>query len=242
MLALESAGSIRTLYRHFLAKATGNSLNAFYYLCSYAKVDYSGFMTVTAKIALGIIPDAFRPLPVLLCVDDTIVPKPGTKIEGGFRLFDHTAHNGSRYLDGHFFASLILCVLVWDNVMPGKTSTFSYLSVPFGYHMWQNEKATKLTLAADMLRLAMPAFSGQKNVLALCDSWYAKKDFLCLARESANLDIICGTRANTALYGLPPARTGKRGRLAKRGQSCLWTASSSRRRRLAATIPGASGS
>ena len=33
MLALESAGSIRSLYRHFLAKATGKSLNAFYYLC-----------------------------------------------------------------------------------------------------------------------------------------------------------------------------------------------------------------
>lgn len=217
MLALESAGSIRSLYRHFLAKATGKSLNAFYYLCPYAKVDYSGFMAMTAKIAPGIIPDTFRPLPVLPCVDDTIVPKSGTKIEGVSKLFGHAAHKGCRYLDGHCFVSLMLCVPVWDNVGPGKARTFSYLSVPLGYRMWKKEEATKLALAADMVRLAMPAFSGQKNVLALCGSWYAKKGFLCLASEFANLDIICGARADTALYGLPPARTGKRGRPAKRG-------------------------
>jgi len=192
MLALESAGSIRSLYRHFLAKATGKSLNAFYYLCPYAKVDYSGFMAMTAKIAPGIIPDTFRPLPVLPCVDDTIVPKSGTKIEGVSKLFDHAAHKGCRYLDGHCFVSLMLCVPVWDNVGPGKARTFSYLSVPLGYRMWKKEEATKLALAADMVRLAMPAFSGQKNVLALCGSWYAKKGFLCLASEFANLDIICG--------------------------------------------------
>ena len=64
MLALESDGSIQSLYRHFLAKAIGKSRSVFYYLSAYAKVDYSGFMAVTAKIALSIISDAFRPLPV----------------------------------------------------------------------------------------------------------------------------------------------------------------------------------
>ena len=72
----------------------------------------------------------------------------------------------------------MLCVPVWDNVVPGKACTFSYLSVPLGYRMWQKEKATKLALAVDMVRLA---------------------------RGFANLDIICGARADAALYGLPPA-------------------------------------
>ena len=49
ILALESAHSIRFLYRHFLSGITTNPLNAFYYACSYAKVDCSGFMNVTAK-------------------------------------------------------------------------------------------------------------------------------------------------------------------------------------------------
>lgn len=48
ILALESAHSIRFLYRHFLSGITTKSLNAFYYACSYAKVDCSGFTNVTA--------------------------------------------------------------------------------------------------------------------------------------------------------------------------------------------------
>ena len=39
ILALESAHSIRFLYRHFLSGITKKSLNAFYYVCSYAKVE-----------------------------------------------------------------------------------------------------------------------------------------------------------------------------------------------------------
>lgn len=39
MLAIESADSVRLLYTHFLSKVTGKSLNAFYYACSYAKID-----------------------------------------------------------------------------------------------------------------------------------------------------------------------------------------------------------
>ncbi len=81
MLAMESAGSIRSLYRHFLAGITSKSLNAFYYACSYAKVDLSGFMNATAKLALGLIPDSLKSQPVFLCIDDTMVSKFGKKFE-----------------------------------------------------------------------------------------------------------------------------------------------------------------
>ena len=57
IVALESADSIRFLYRHFLSKLTDKSLNAFYYACSYAKVDYSRFMNVTASMTLKLIPN-----------------------------------------------------------------------------------------------------------------------------------------------------------------------------------------
>ena len=46
IIALESAPSIRFLYRHFICKITEKSLNAFYYMCSYAKVDYTAFIVV----------------------------------------------------------------------------------------------------------------------------------------------------------------------------------------------------
>ena len=66
ILALESAHSIRFLYRHFLSGITTKSLNAFYYACSYAKVDCSGFMNVTAKIALHLIPESLKSQPVFI--------------------------------------------------------------------------------------------------------------------------------------------------------------------------------
>lgn len=149
MLTLGSADSIRFLYRHFLSKLTDKSLNAFYYACSYAKVDYSRFMNVTASMALKLIPNSLETQPVFLCVDDTIVPKFGKKIENVSKLFDHAAHNGRSCLNGHCFVSVSLCVPVWDN------DKVVYQSVPLSYRMWQ-KKESKLELAASMIRQAMP--------------------------------------------------------------------------------------
>lgn len=75
MLAVESTGSIRSLYRHFLSGITLKSLNAFYYACSYAKDDYAIFMNVTIRIALQLIPDSLESQPLFLCIDDTLVSK-----------------------------------------------------------------------------------------------------------------------------------------------------------------------
>lgn len=52
ILTLESVHFIRFLYQHFLSGITTKSLNTFYHACSYAKVDYSHFMNITAKVAL----------------------------------------------------------------------------------------------------------------------------------------------------------------------------------------------
>ena len=100
ILAMESATSIRNLYRHFLSGITEKSLRAFYYACSYAKVDYSGFMNVTSDMALSLIPDNLNSQPVYLCIDDTMSAKHGKKFEGVSKLFDHAAHGGSNYLNG----------------------------------------------------------------------------------------------------------------------------------------------
>ena len=198
---MESADSIRSLYRHFLSGITKKSLNAFYYACSYAKADYSRFAQTTAAMAL---PDSLESQPVFLCVDDTMVSKFGVKFENVSKLFDHAAHNGSNYLDGHCFVSLMLCVPVWNG------NRINYLSVPLEYRMWR-KKESKLVLSASMVENTMPALSGKRNVILLCDSWYAKKDLLRLADDYATLDIICNARSD-------PERAGKRGRPAKHGK------------------------
>ena len=211
ILAMESAHSIRFLYRHFLSGITEKSLNAFYYACSYAKADYSKFMNVTASVALKLIPDILRSQPVFLCIDDTMVSKFGKKFEHVSKLFDHAAHNGSNYLNGHCFVSLMLCIPVWRN------QQIVYLAVPLGYRMWKKE-ISKLNLAASMVRQVMPCFSFCKNVIILCDSWYAKKDLVCVVDEYKNLDIICNARSDSVIYDLTPPPTGKRGRPAKHGR------------------------
>lgn len=211
ILAMESAGSIRSLYKHFLSGITKKSLNAFYYACSYAKVDYSRFMDVTASMALKLIPDKLSSQPVFLCIDDTMVPKFGKKFEDVSKLFDHAAHNGSNYLNGHCFVSVMLCVPVWNK------NRIHYLSVPLGYRMWQ-KKESKLELAASMVRQVMPQLRTKKNVIILCDSWYVKKDLVSIVDEFENLDLIGNARSDSVIYDLKPQRTGKRGRPASHGK------------------------
>ena len=211
ILALESAHSIRFLYQHFLSRITEKSLNVFYYACSYAKVDYSRFMNTTVRIVLKLIPDSLQTQPVFLCVDDTMVSKFGTKFENVSKLFDHAAHNGSNYLNGHCFVSVMLCVPVWNR------DKVSYLSVPLGYRMWQ-KKESKLELAASMIRQVMPEFHSKDHVIILCDSWYTKQNLISIVDEYPNLDLIGSARIDSVMYDLAPARTGHRGCPAKHGK------------------------
>ena len=211
MLALESANSIRCLYQHFLSKVTTKSLNAFYYACSYAKVDYSTFMNTTVNIALKMIPNTIAYHPVFLCIDDIIVPKSGKKFKHISKLYNHAVHVDSSYLNGYCFVSLMLCVPVW------KQGKISFLSIPLGYRMWDKSKS-KLQLAAEIVRQVMKELMKQNNVILMFDSWYAKKELLCILDEFSNLDILCGARSDTALYDLAPIRTGKLGRPKKRGE------------------------
>ena len=213
MLALEAAHSIRFLYRHFLTGITEKSLNTFYYVCSYAKVDSSSFLTTTARIALRLIPSFLDSYPVFFCVDDTMVPKAGKKFEQISILYDHATHNGNSYLNGHCFVSVMLCVPYADN----KNSAIRYISIPLGYRMWKKAES-KLELAASMIRQVMPEFSQKNQVIVMCDSWYTKKPFTGLVDEYKNLRLIGNARSDSILYDLPPASTGKRGRPATHGK------------------------
>ena len=69
-----------------------------------------------------------------------------------------------------------------------------------------------------MVRQAMPEFSCKKNVITLCDSWYVKKDLVCVVDEYKNLDLIGNARSDSVMYDLPPQPTGKRGQPATHGK------------------------
>ena len=171
ILTLESVHSIRFLYQHFLSGITTKSLNTFYHACSYAKVDYSHFMNITAKVALRMIPDSLATQPIFLCVDDTMVAKVGTRFENVSKLFDHAAHNDSNYLNGHCFVSIMLCIPVWKN------DRVSYLSLPLGYRMWQKKAPLNQTGSDRMKYIPLFLYSFRWNIET---SYYEQKTFWSL--------------------------------------------------------------
>lgn len=68
-----------------------------------------------------------------------------------------------------------------------------------------------------MVRWVMPALRSKRNVIILCDSWYAKQNLIRVTEEYPNLDIICNARYDSVRYDLILASTGRRGRPAKYG-------------------------
>lgn len=205
MLALESFRSIRFAWYHIISRLTDKSLNSFYYSLGYADFDHLRWMAVTARLALGCISPSLKDSAVFLSIDDTMVEKYGTKFQACSKLFDHAAHNGSNYLNGHCFVSIML------HVPFQSADGIRYLSVPLGYRLWMKE-LSKLELAADMVRSVMAELASCRQVILLCDSWYPKKPVTGLVDEFKNLEMICCARSDTVLYDLPGERTGKRGR------------------------------
>ena len=102
-------------------------------------------MCALIRTALSVIPEKDSSQPIILSIDDTMIEKSGEKFEYCEILFDHAAHNGSLYLNGHCFVSLMVSVPVQDG------DKIRYLSVPVGYRMWTKERS-KLAIAAELVQ------------------------------------------------------------------------------------------
>ena len=201
--------SVRFAHRHVISRLSDTSLNAFYYTLKTDAYAHSVWNDVTVSKAVRAVPGPLEEQPLFLSVDDTMVEKFGKHFELCSNLYDHVAHHGSNYLNGHCMVSLLLSFPVYQN---GK---ILYLSVPVGYRLWGKEKS-KLALAAELAAQAMKAIGPERQVILLCDSWYPKAEVTALVEQFENLEMVCNARVDTALYGLPPAKTGKKGRLRKR--------------------------
>ena len=211
VLALDIFRSVRFAHRHVLSKLSETSLNAYYYALKTDAFNHESWRNVTLSKALRTVPGQLAAQPLFLSIDDTMVEKEGDKFELRSRLFDHAAHNGSNYLNGHCMVSILLSFPVLAD------GSIRYLSVPLGYRLW-DKKQTKLEIAAEMVRGAMDNAGPDRQVFLLCDSWYPKGCVAGLVDEYQNLDIICNARIDTVMYDLPPGHTGKRGRPKKYGE------------------------
>jgi hypothetical protein len=210
ILCTEEVRSIKFLYDTFIKKYCNKALNCFYYFLSYANFSCELLLQTTVKISLSIIPEELKPFAtIFLTTDDTLQAKFGQKFDCYFHLFDHTNKNGSSYLDGHCFVSLVINIpLFWKGCI-------KYLSIPVGYRLYDKQQS-KLEIVATLVKTVMPLLLDYQVIL-LCDSWYPKGAVIDAVKQYSNLDLIAATRSDTALYDLPPLPTGKKGRPRKYG-------------------------
>ena len=207
VFALDGFQSVKFNFEHFISEISRFELKSFYYALNESKIECSNWMANLIKAALSLESESTDAL--VLSIDDTLTEKFGKKFEHWGKLYDHAAHNGSHYLTGHCFVSLMLSV-------PLKAAQ-KYLSVPVAYRMWTKAQ-TKLEMAAQLVRSAMSVIGTTRQVILCCDSWYPKDCVKRLIDECPNLTMICNVRVDTALYELPPAKTGKKGRPKVRGK------------------------
>lgn len=215
MLAVGITRSVRDLYRKYLAKVTAKSLTAFYYDLGYAKEkeQHSSMCALGAK-AMSLVPAELREYPVFVLTDDTLIEKFGKKFAHVELLFDHAAHDGRQYKNGHCFVSLMLCVPVGRD----EKGNVVYLPVPLEHRIWKKDGDSKLQIAHDMVKDLLPSLEMARDILILCDSWYTKGPFICILEEDPRINIIAAARADTFMTQPdPPQPTGRRGRPRKWG-------------------------
>ncbi len=138
---------------------------------------------------------------MFLSIDDTMAEKKGEKFELCSRFFNHAAHNGSNYLNGHCMVSILLSFLVLAD------NSIRYLSVPLCYRLW-DKKQTKLEIVTEMVHHALGNIDPDRQVFLLCNSWYPKGYIAGLVNEYQNLDIICNVRIASVIFELETPKIG----------------------------------
>ena len=211
VLVLNGFQSVKFNYEHFINETTDFSLNSYYFTLNESKIDLDEWQRNIIQTALSIIPEDCKGQPIIFSIDDTMIEKFGTHFENCATMYDHAAHNGSNYLNGHCFVSLLMSVPVKDN------SKCKYISFPISYRMWTQEES-KLSMSAQMVSEAMQTIGEEYKAILCCDSWYPKGDVLNLVNKFNNLSMICNARSDTVMYDLPPEKSGKRGRPRKHGE------------------------
>lgn len=209
IISIEEVRSIRFLYENFIKKYTGKTLNSLYYVLSYVHFPTEEIIRITVGIVISLIPENLKESTIFLTIDDTLQAKFGDHFDCYFKHFDHTNKSGNAYLNGHCFVSLAINIPLYYQ---GKAKV---LSLPIGYRLYTKDKS-KLQIASEMVECAMELLK-DFQVILLCDSWYSKGIIIDTVKKHQNLELIAAIRSDTALFDLPPAPTGKRGRPRIRG-------------------------
>ena len=98
-LVFNACMSIHFSHKHLLRDLADKCLNSFYYTMNESKINCDDWMKTLVTMAVALIPQCLSDYPILFVFDDSLVEKEGDCFEAKAHLFDHTAKNGSNYLE-----------------------------------------------------------------------------------------------------------------------------------------------
>ena len=113
ILALNGFQSVKASYDRFMSRISARRLKSYYYALSQGDISLDVLMNNLVRTALELI-DKEGKQAIIISIDDTLVEKFGQAFAYRSKLFDHAAHNGSNYLNGHCFVSLLIAVPIKD--------------------------------------------------------------------------------------------------------------------------------
>ena len=239
---LNGVFSIHSSFIHCLILLSNKKLNTYYHSLKGSKLNLDDWAKQLIKIAISLIPENCK-YPIFLIIDDTLVSKFGKFFEGISKLYDHSAHNGETYINGHCFVCLVLMI----PVQIPFSNKLKYIRIPICFRMWKTEKTNenssnsknklekkkakrtekqkvekenhknKLEIARKLCELVKSIIGDQRNIVVLADSWYPKGALRDFVVENSNVAGIFNVRIDTAIYDLPTKELGKRGRPPKKG-------------------------
>lgn len=209
-MVLNACSTVRQSFFHCTIDFSPKSLNSYYWLFDYSKIDFKNWSDNIVRIILSLLPSESKNRIVFLSIDDTILEKFGKKFEHIRILFDHSSHDSNKYKNAHCFVALMLSI-------PVKIGfKFFIISIPVQLRMWVKDEKTKHEIAAEMVEHVSALIGPETKKVLLCDSWYPKGAIINLVGTIENFSITANVRVDTALYDIPEKKEG-RGRPRKYG-------------------------
>ncbi|MGH8999647.1 MAG: IS701 family transposase [Acidimicrobiia bacterium] len=159
--------------------------------------------TMVALVVARLDPDQ----PIVCLIDDTLMHRPGRKVEGAGSYRDAVRSTHSRVVYARGLCLVVLAIRLrppWGG-MP--------VAVPVGVRLHRKGGPTLTELARQLMAGLAGTFPDRRFVLC-ADGAYAS----LAGDELPRTTVISRMRRDAALYGPPPPRTGKRGRPRTRGE------------------------
>lgn len=211
ILYTNSCPSVRGMFNTYIRQHSEKSLSAMYNTLNNAKLFESEWQYFLLDKVLSS-PKLIKYYPILYIIDDTLVEKYGNHFELWSKLFNHNSKNGSSYLNGHCFVSIVLAIPMIFN------DKICYIKLPLLHQMWDKlSGVSKLEMAKNMILNIDNVIKYKFQTIVMCDSWYPKGPVLELHNEH-QIPFICAARSDTALYEIPNIEEGQRGRKRIRGE------------------------